>query len=524
MAYELTQNQEDEENKDGQQGAGAPVQSGGSLISGGAGESGLAGGGKDASAPANPYSNVKDFLDANVQQAQGLASKIGNRITTEGSNVRGAIDTTKGQFTNTVGQNTVGLNRGLVDQAKNQSANFVQDKNNVGAFQKMRDAQYKGPTDFTDYNGNAYAGLQSQAKNVMDRGNLVDSESGRQTLVSEVSRRPTAGKSALDSMLINQNPQALDTLKSAKGQVSTLQSYLDEVNALARNESSQAKSTTDTTRQTIQDEFLGDQGAIAGLKNTVNQRVGDLRNQAGSINAGGLAAVKNADSKSVSDAQLSALGLSRDDLQILGEKNALLSGNYKKSALDLNSYASSLNPEGEIYEGNVQTKDEVARAKALAELMGTDSVLRDSGKEGTVSTDLLDFKKDSAVKNITDALTQAEMDRAINDIGGLYYQGIGANTGAGTAGGFNGRDTAALVKDILEKNRDMNADEMRRFFGDYIKDTSQIDPKNPGYIDPLNDQRIKARDEFLSKLNFAKQKYQQNKAWAPNPVQDLKSK
>ena len=495
MAYEYTENKDDEEKASG---APQPNESGGGLVGGGVASSGLSGGGQ-GSAPAAPFANVKEFLDANQNQAVGLANKLGSSIVDRGEKVRSDIGAQRDAFNQKVNENTVQTNKDILNQAGSDPLTFVKSQGNVNAFTKMRDAAYGGPSNLQDFG--AYAPLQSAAQGVIDRGKLVDTDAGRETLLGEISKRPSAGKNALDNLLLSGNKDALGALQSAKNKESDLLSYLDSINAQAGETSNKAKADTEATKNYVQDYFKGSQGVIPTLQNQVNTRFADTKSQAeNSLNSLNALNGKPTDWGSTGwrtapQGYLDNLGLSRDQLRTLQEREEQLKG-FGKSPLDFNQYVTKQSPDAAITLNNVASKDELARAQALASLFGEKSFLpEDISQGGTANPNMVAFNKDSALKDIGSLLASAERAKVAKDLGDWYYNNIGERTGQGWAPAYNGRDVVATVNALLSPGRTamLEPDNDNRYFGYGFA-------RQQGMDRYFYDQIQKARD-YLNSLN-----------------------
>jgi hypothetical protein len=487
MAYELNPLQnEDEENKNQIQGQG-----GGALIAG-AGENGLAAGSANTTS-GQQHTNVNDYLDANRTQADTLAGKIAGNIRTQGDQVRGQITQAGENFNQGADAKTVRLDQGLVDQARSNPTEFVKDQGNVQRFGTMRDASYGGPRDLTDY---GYSDLQRGAQNAVQKGSLVDTDAGREQLLAEVSRHPSAGGNSLNNLLLSGQPTALKTLQDAKTGVSDLSSYLDQVNSQAQERAKQAGATTDATRQAIQNQFKGEGGAIPSLYGEVDARTGQLQKEAAENNrAKDLLTQGNV--AGLSDAQLQALGASRGELNSFEEKLSRLKELGKN--FDVSGYLKTQAPEAQITRNNAATSDEAARLSALESLFGGESQIPMG--QPPASSDLVDFDK-SAYTDLSSMLRKAEMDKASQDLGGWYYNTIGQHTGEGFAPARAGRETPDLIHGLLNDGRGLNQNELNQYFYNYVKPPAAMGdgPWGRSWMDQqvkaFNDQIQAARDRL----------------------------
>jgi len=197
------------------------------------------------------YQDLGAYLNANAPQTQQLAQNVATGLGQQYTGLQGNIDSAVGQFNGQVQQNTVPLNQPLVDQALASPASFVNDPNNVSAFQGQLNAKYNGPTDFTQ--ADAYSGLNSAVQNAAQIANNASTPGGLQTLVAGNEKNPTAGETALDAALLGGNPTAIQTVQQAAQPLGTLGQYLANQTNAANQGVQGAQATSANTAQSVQD-------------------------------------------------------------------------------------------------------------------------------------------------------------------------------------------------------------------------------------------------------------------------------
>jgi hypothetical protein len=266
MPYNYDPNLEDDKKR---QEAGASATND-QLVSGSPGtiQAGIAG--QEGSKPSNSggsqsgqYTNLQDYLDANksLQFGSELAGKV-----------QGDVDSAKqgqaniaNEFRQAAGQNTVGYDETLANQAKQNAASL--DQNQQAQFKNMRDASYKGPKQITDLQD--YGQVSQQAQKGAQAGQYSGNEAGQRALLQQYYGRPSysSGQQNLDQFLVKGDESAKPKFQQAQQQAAQLQPGLQDLGAQLAGEGQQAKATTDATKMRLLEEFLGPQGRLGQFQN-----------------------------------------------------------------------------------------------------------------------------------------------------------------------------------------------------------------------------------------------------------------
>lgn len=470
-----------------------------------AGEQGSLEGGNAMSGYTSPnktgtsgFVDVHAYLDANKDQAQETANKIGTKVGEQVEQLRGKVKTAEDAFNQKLEQGTTKKNPALVDAAFSDPAGFVKDPNNVSGFKSLRDAIYGGPKSFEELN--EFSPASSAAKEGTRIAAGVNNPQGREELLYRVSKKPTAGNIALDSLLVGGNEDARKTLEESTKPFGEINSYLDTTAAGAKDRIAAAQEETLGARDYAQSRLDAE---TKKFQDDLNARVGGARSKAQEDADFLKAGIERG--AGLTDAELSGTGMTRDawDELLKTKKNLEVEGPFSNTKtpygqkFDLLDYYSSLNPDVEITNENFASADDYAKEKALQQLADNgqwDVLGDDASKAGTAPSSIASFRGqdaygDSAAK--LHALDQQFVDE---------YQGFNLGWGPGTEEGWrellkDPRQAQAYTKlaDIFERApgaSDMQKRVAGRLRG-YIAEGNALGPNEGGGGDAF-----KQPDEF----------------------------
>ena len=169
---------------------------------------------------APPVQNISDYLTANAPQAVGMGQAIAQNISNQGQQVTGDINADQAAFDQSVQSSNVTPNSALVSQAAANPTQFVQDPNNVAAFQAQENANYTGPTSFES---SAYEQpLSQEVTNFQGNTPNVNNQAGILQLVTGQEQNPTLGMENLDALLLGGTPGATQAISDAEGNYANL--------------------------------------------------------------------------------------------------------------------------------------------------------------------------------------------------------------------------------------------------------------------------------------------------------------
>lgn len=411
---------------------------GGNVQLAGEGVGGTPGGGDEGGAPtgASPqqagtsgFTDVNAYLDANKDQALGMADRIGTKLEGEASTIRGDIDTSNLNFRKKVDDNTERLDQDLLGRASADPLAFSKNADDVARIKKMRDAQYGGPGGLED--AEDFGALTEKVSAAAARGRGVDSETGREALLSSIMTNPTKGMLSLDNLLIGANPGARERLSNAAKPFAELDAYLDTTGKDAGAYVDAARKATADTRTGVN---TGLESTRGRLDTELNTKFADTKTRATTESGAAQEKLKNYLSGGVNS-------LTPRDLEILGIDQATASelfgtgyklkhagdgpvtGNtpngqirawwqygtpeFYNTDFDPTLFGTMQSADAQITKANSASGEDYQRIAALEDLMGNPSgVLNqaDAGLAGTANTDLYDFRGGEATSGAKNLL------------------------------------------------------------------------------------------------------------------------
>ncbi|MDD1678308.1 MAG: hypothetical protein LUO93_03885, partial [Methanomicrobiales archaeon] len=250
---------------------------------------------------------------------------------------------------------------------------------------------------------------------------------------------PTKGMTALDNLLIGQNPEARAKLTDAAKPFAELSSYLDTATGEATGYATAGRGKTgataaatkaalDATRGRLDTDLTNKLAATKTEATTKSQAAMDKLKDY--LNKGGNLTQEDMDIMGITPAQQSELLNTIYTLKHAGDyavtpntpKGQLNewwkygSPDFYNVDFDPSNFANMQSPDAQITRANAASAEDYARIAALEDLMGGESGLlnkNDIGQAGTASRDLLDFRGGEAIGNSKEALKQKDLERVI---------------------------------------------------------------------------------------------------------------
>lgn len=386
MAYVFDPNMEDEQDPN------APPQlAGSSQIVGGASQTqaqtpGAAPRGSDK------YQNLQSYLNVGGGDFGG---QFAGKVLGESAEAGKQIEQSANQFKGQVDQSKVNANPDLVNRAIADPSKFVEDKANVEAFAKQRDAQYKGPSSFgesPDLYNRAYGATQK----AVSSARAAQTEPGRFSLLDTYFGKPqySQGQKALDNLLLSGDQNAEQGIRQAKENALAQQSNLANKSNQLSNYAAEARGLTEAARNQARGAVgLGEGGQLTedapakALYRDIESRVGGI-NKANETQY-------NKDLESLRRKQLTS-----DQAKRLGINDKV------------GDYTYGLSPEQYLSRGEnasiqtAATKEEQAKIAALSKLAGIENtLLPESQSTGTYNPQ--DFERFNAEKYNKDIADQS---------------------------------------------------------------------------------------------------------------------
>lgn len=211
------------------------------------------GGAVGAPAAAQPnqqgFGNIMNYLDANKDQALGVAGTIAQNLGDQYGQAKSTIDTAAMNAMGDVNKNTVNYDPNMVSSAVSNPAEFVKNPTNLSSFTAQRDATYKGPGSFEDTS--YYGDAAKAAAKASDTYNAGKSASGFSGLLNQVSKNPTAGRNALDVGLLQTDPASAAKINAALDPFKDISGYLaGKSSEINKGAESAKKATTEAAQKT----------------------------------------------------------------------------------------------------------------------------------------------------------------------------------------------------------------------------------------------------------------------------------
>lgn len=272
MAFIQSNQNEEEEDKNLQ-----PGQSGDSsgILSAGSADAPQAGSNKKQS-----FATLQSYLKPNKVQGEQLATQVASNTAKIGETAKTGVESAANTVGSQVQQNTIKADQGLVDTALSNPREFIKNPENISAYTKQRDAAYTGPANFeTTAEGQAATADVTKAN---EKAKLLDSESGRKTLLADTQQNKATGITGLNQALLSTNPNATATLQGAKGAFSGLQSLLSGKAGDINSQIAAAQSEAETAKQ-----YARQKGAqtTEAFKSGIDQKLSAIQGQQPMINS-----------------------------------------------------------------------------------------------------------------------------------------------------------------------------------------------------------------------------------------------
>lgn len=222
---------EDEEDQEGQPG----------------GQPSLLGGGRQSAGPSRgEFTNVTEYLDKNPNEGQNLADMAGDRLTAQRDEASQAVQQAGQSFGQRVQEGSSQFDEDLVGRATSSPESFVQNPDDVSRFTALRDAAYKGPSNLEETD--LFAPAQSKVNALKSTAESIGTEAGRNQIISPLSSRPSAGKTALNQLLLQGNPDSAQQLKAVADTFPGVEDQWNQVRSQAGQNAQTARTGTDEAR------------------------------------------------------------------------------------------------------------------------------------------------------------------------------------------------------------------------------------------------------------------------------------
>lgn len=326
-----------------------------------------------------PVVNLGDYLAANAPQEVGMGQQIAGNLEQTAGQVSGDINADQAAVDQTVQASNVAPNPTLVSEAAAAPSEFVTNPDNLSAFLAQENAKYAGPTSFESTPG--YQPLATEVASAEAKAPDVTQTAGVQQLVAGQEANPTTGETNLDTMLLEQSPEAMAAIAAAEpgvqglgGELSNATTAEDALIAAAQANDVAAPAGVQTAFET------GPNAVVPALKSELNTELANAQQTATAQEAQVAADLQ---SGNVTEADLQALGIPPDQWAAIESQIQAVETPQTVTAapgwtaetspvqVELANYLSQLPPATAIGVGNVETPADVANINAIKELLQT---------------------------------------------------------------------------------------------------------------------------------------------------------
>jgi hypothetical protein len=399
----------EDQNKEEQQGETPQISPGSAVFGAGKNFSNAETAQADAKKAGGQFADLNEYLRVNAPQ--GFGSQLAGKVDTDVKAAGDTLDQTGQEFKNRVDASTVQQDKDLVNQATGENAaDFASNNDNVKAFQKQSNAEYKGPGSFEDTN-DLFGKASGAAQTAAGKAKAVSTEPGRFALLDNYFGRPdySRGQKSLDNLIAQNDPNAQQAFQQmqkdadavgqqAKGQGGELNSYAAQGNATTAATRTAARGALgiDENGNVIGDQNGGpNAGAIGSLYHNVNSRTQDQQ------------AAYDKDTQDIQKAVAA-----RNLATLTPEEKQMLGLDFPTDlyAIDPSQYLSFV-PKTGINLKTAASAADVARMNALTKLADLNDPYFDSSLAGTAPTNFANFDKagfQNAITTSKNAYTSKE--------------------------------------------------------------------------------------------------------------------
>lgn len=225
-------------------------------------------------------SRLSDYLKANQDQVQQMANQISGQMGTQFGDIQSGINKAGQDFANTVQQSYTPTDPTLLSQVQNDPVGAASDPNKVSSFQKQMNSQYTGPNSFESFA--PYSDAQKGVQDAMQQASLLGTYPGlSQYLQGHVEKNATPGQTTLDTVLLQGNQPAYQTVQDAAKPFSGLGDYLTNVGKPLNESVLSAKQAATQAKDASRSVFSK---ATGDFSNQLNSQFDTAKNSAQNFN------------------------------------------------------------------------------------------------------------------------------------------------------------------------------------------------------------------------------------------------
>lgn len=321
------------------------------------------------------FVNVSEYLGKNPDASKNLGDMAVGKLEGERDAAKGAVLDTQSKFGQQVEGGSTKLDNDFLSGALSNPTGTASNPESMAKFMALRDASYKGPqsVETTDL----FAPTQAKVTALGQKAQGIGTEAGRNSLVEGLSVNPTEGKTSLNQLLLQGNPDAAERVSNAAGSFKDVDSQWQAFLQSAPGQVSQAKASTDQAREATR----------SGLKQATDSFSTQLKDQTtkatqdrDAFNMKYQNVNKAISDNSFDSTTLSDAGLGKDAYPYMQKLQSLNQGlGYYNSPVQLSNYATTPgNANTNVpTAASVASPEQYAREAALQQMSGADLGLPD---------------------------------------------------------------------------------------------------------------------------------------------------
>lgn len=314
--------------------------------------------------PQQPFQSLQAYLTANQPQVTAQGNKMATDLNNQYGQVTGNINKATSDFGSQVNAGYAQPNADVVKSAAENPTSFVTKPENVKAFQSLYNDVYSGPESFEGTD--AYGNLAKDVNKAQGDASLVGSTAGLKTYFQGQNQNATKGGNTLDSVLLQNSPEAYTSVLNAAKPYQGLMDYLGQGSASADALVPQAKQTAADTATAARNQFTGQGGVVPTFKQGVSDKYSNFINNADNDFANIRSNIANS---RLSEEQMAQLGLDPAEARsFMNRMTEIPAG--ENIQFDPTAYLT--NQIGSIRPENYASKEDYDRAIALSQLTGED--------------------------------------------------------------------------------------------------------------------------------------------------------
>lgn len=328
------------------------------------------------------FVNVDEYLSKNPNEGENLTNRVISNLESQKGEAQSAVTDAGNQFGSLVDSGSVKNDADFLGRAFSSPETFVGNNDDVARFMAMRDAAYSGPKSLQETD--LFAPAQSKVDKLKVTGESIGTEAGRNALLNPLSPKPTAGKTALNQLIMQGTPNAAKRLEDTGKSFPAVEQQWQGIIAQGNQRATAGQQETEATKTATR---AGLQSSQDAFKAALQDKVGKATSERDAFNTQYNTLRKSlADEKGLSlrPEDIKALGLSDDAYQYLAKLNQMnmqmgdfgtpvSTGNYI-----LGGRAASNIPTAPTVAGS----EDYAREAALQRLSGMDLGLPDLQEPG----------------------------------------------------------------------------------------------------------------------------------------------